>query len=63
MPSLFKMIEKESGTSRREMYEVFNMGHRLEIYCSSDAVSDIISISKNYNIHAQVIGRVEDASL
>ncbi len=62
MPPLFKMIEKESGTSRREMYEVFNMGHRLEIYCSSDAANDIISISKNYNIHAQVIGRVEDAA-
>ena len=58
-PPLFKMIQKESSTDWKEMYKVFNMGHRLEIYVNEDIASDIINISKSYNVDAQIIGRVE----
>jgi len=58
-PPLFKMIQKESSTDWKEMYKVFNMGHRMEIYVNEDIASDIISISKLYNVDAQIIGRVE----
>ena len=58
-PPLFKMIQKESSTDWKEMYKVFNMGHRMEIYVNEDIASDIISISKLYNVDAQKIGRVE----
>ena len=58
-PPLFKLIQKESGTSWKEMYEVFNMGHRMEIYVNEDIASEIINISKSYNVDAQIIGRVE----
>ena len=58
-PLLFELIEEESGTERKEMYEVFNMGHRLEMYCAPDIADNLIAISKSYNVHAQVIGRVE----
>lgn len=61
IPPLFQLIEEESGTSRKEMYEVFNMGHRLEFYCTPEVADQIISISKSFNIHADVIGRVEAA--
>ncbi len=57
-PPLFSLIQKESGTSWKEMYQVFNMGHRLEIYCDSSQAEEIISISKSFNIDAQIIGRV-----
>ena len=58
-PPLFKMIQKESSTNWKEMYKVFNMGHRMEIYVNEDIASDIINISKLYNVDAQIIGRVE----
>ena len=59
VPPLFKIIQEESGTDWKEMYKVFNMGHRYEIYCGKDIVGKIISIAKSFNIDAQVIGKVE----
>ena len=58
-PELFKLIQAESGTSWREMYKVFNMGHRMEIYMNPSAAEKAISISKKFNIDAKIIGRVE----
>ncbi|MDR1340450.1 MAG: phosphoribosylformylglycinamidine cyclo-ligase [Prevotellaceae bacterium] len=59
LPPLFELIQKESGTEWKEMYKVFNMGHRMEIYLPECHAGDIISISKNYNIDAQIVGHVE----
>jgi phosphoribosylformylglycinamidine cyclo-ligase len=59
VPPLFKLIQEQSGTEWKEMYKVFNMGHRFEIYCGKDIAEEIISISKSFNIDAQIIGRVE----
>jgi len=61
VPPLFDLIQKESGTSGREMYQVFNMGHRMELYVSPDKVEEIISISDSFNVKAQIVGRVESA--
>ena len=61
VPPLFKIIQDESGTSGKEMYQVFNMGHRLEFYVDSSFANEIISISKKFNVAAQVIGRVESS--
>ena len=61
IPPLFDLIQKESGTLGREMYQVFNMGHRMELYVSPDKVEEIISISDSFNIKAQIVGRVEAA--
>ncbi len=61
VPPLFKLIHKESKTSWQEMYKVFNMGHRMELYVPAEIAQDIINISKSYNVDAQIIGRVEDA--
>ena len=61
VPPLFDLIQKESGTSGREMYQVFNMGHRMELYVSPDKVEEIISISDSFNVKAQIVGRVEAA--
>lgn len=61
VPPLFKLIQGESGTSWQEMYKVFNMGHRMELYVPQEIAEDIISISKSFNIDAQIIGRVEAA--
>lgn len=58
-PPLFQLIREESGTSMKEMFEVFNMGHRLEFYTDKETASEIIKISENYNIEAKIIGRVE----
>ncbi|MEL7222488.1 MAG: AIR synthase-related protein, partial [Bacteroidota bacterium] len=57
----FKMIQEESGTDWREMYQVFNMGQRLEVYLPEEQAADAIAISKSFGIDAQVIGRVEAA--
>ncbi len=62
LPPLFKMIQNESKTDWKEMYQVFNMGHRMEIYCTAQTAQTIIEISKSYNIDAQVIGRCESAA-
>ncbi len=61
VPPLFKMIHEQSKTPWAEMYKVFNMGHRMEIYVSENIAQSIISISKSFNIDAQIIGRVENA--
>ena len=58
-PPLFKLIHQESGTDWKEMYKVFNMGHRMELYVPKEIADSIIEISKSFNIDAQIIGRVE----
>lgn len=58
-PPLFRLIQQESSTDWREMYKVFNMGHRMEIYIEEQYASELIAISKSFNIDAQIIGRVE----
>lgn len=58
-PPLFKMIQDESGTDWKEMYKVFNMGHRMEIYVAEESADEIVEIAKSFNVDAQVIGRVE----
>lgn len=62
VPPLFKMIQEESNTSWKEMYQVFNCGHRLEIYCSPQFAETIISISQSFGIDAQIVGFVEGAA-
>ena len=61
LPPLFKIIQEVSGTSWQEMYKVFNMGHRMELYLPEKYAADIISISQNFGVEAQVVGRVTDA--
>jgi phosphoribosylformylglycinamidine cyclo-ligase len=61
-PPLFQLIQKESNTDWQEMYKVFNMGHRMELYVPKEIAPSIIEISKSFNIDAQVIGRVDAAS-
>ena len=61
VPPLFQLIQKESKTDWREMYKVFNMGHRMEIYLPREQADRVIEISKSFNIDAQIIGRVEAA--
>jgi phosphoribosylformylglycinamidine cyclo-ligase len=58
-PPLFKLIQEESGTDWKEMYKVFNMGHRMEIYVKPELAQEIISISESYGIEAKVVGRCE----
>ena len=58
-PPLFRMIQEESRTDWKEMYKVFNMGHRMELYIEEKDAQKIIDISKSFNIDAQIIGRVE----
>ena len=60
VPPLFKAIQQQSGTDWQEMYKVFNMGHRLEVYLSPDHAKQVIDISKSFNIDAQIIGRIEE---
>ncbi|MEN8225148.1 MAG: AIR synthase related protein [Bacteroidota bacterium] len=62
VPPLFKMIQQESGTSWKEMYQVFNMGHRFELYVPEHIAKDIISISRSFNIDARVVGYVENGN-
>lgn len=61
IPPLFKLIQEQSGTDWKEMYKVFNMGHRLEVYLSAEDAPKVIEIAKSFNIDAQIIGTVEDA--
>ena len=63
IPPLFKLIQEQSGTSWQEMYKVFNMGHRMELYVSSAIADSIIQISKEFNVDAKIIGRVEESSI
>ncbi len=59
LPPLFKTIQEQSGTDWREMYRVFNMGHRMEVYLPEEYAEEVISISRSFNIDAQIIGHVE----
>jgi phosphoribosylformylglycinamidine cyclo-ligase len=61
VPPLFQMIQEQSGTDWKEMYKVFNMGHRMELYVPQEVAEAIIAISKTYNIDAQIVGRVESS--
>ncbi|HEX6222816.1 MAG TPA: AIR synthase related protein [Chryseolinea sp.] len=58
-PSLFKLIQAQSGTDWKEMYKVFNMGHRMELYTNEDTAREIIAISNRFGVEAKIIGRVE----
>jgi phosphoribosylformylglycinamidine cyclo-ligase len=60
VPPLFKLIHDQSGTDWKEMYKVFNMGHRMEIYVSPEQAEKVIAISKSFNIDAQIVGRIEE---
>lgn len=62
VPPLFKLIHEQSGTDWKEMYKVFNMGHRMELYVPASLAESIIAISKSFNIDAQIVGRVENNS-
>lgn len=61
IPPLFKLIHEQSGTDWKEMYKVFNMGHRMEIYTDLKTAEQIIEISKSFNVDAKVVGRVEES--
>jgi phosphoribosylformylglycinamidine cyclo-ligase len=62
IPPLFKLIQEQSGTDWKEMYKVFNMGHRMEIYVAKEIAQEIINISESFGIDAQIVGRVETAN-
>ena len=59
VPPIFEAIQKASGTNDEEMFRVYNMGHRMEIYCDPDATASIIALSESFGVPAQVIGRTE----
>ncbi|HEX8517046.1 MAG TPA: AIR synthase related protein [Bacteroidia bacterium] len=59
VPPLFRMIHEQSGTDWKEMYKVFNMGHRMELYVPEDIAADLVAISKSFNVDAKIVGRVE----
>jgi phosphoribosylformylglycinamidine cyclo-ligase len=61
VPPLFKLIQEQSQTDWKEMYQVFNCGHRMEIYVSAAIANDIIEIAKSFNVDAQIVGRVEES--
>lgn len=61
VPPLFDVIRRQSGTDPREMYRVFNMGHRMEIYCPASVAADVIAISESFGVPAMIVGRVEEA--
>lgn len=63
VPPLFKLIQQESGTSWKEMYQVFNCGHRMELYVDPSLAETIINISESFNIPAQIVGRVESSAV
>ncbi|MFM9984242.1 MAG: AIR synthase related protein [Flavobacteriales bacterium] len=61
LPPLFKIIQEESKSDWKEMYRVFNMGHRMEIYTDQKSADEMIAIAKNFNLEAQIVGRVESS--
>lgn len=61
VPPLFRTIKEQSNTDWAEMYKVFNMGHRLEVYLPAEYAEEVISISRSFNIDAQVVGRIEES--
>ncbi|MBS1670450.1 MAG: phosphoribosylformylglycinamidine cyclo-ligase [Bacteroidetes bacterium] len=62
VPPIFNLIQQNSGADAKEMYQVFNMGHRLEIFTNHTAAEKIINVAKQFNIHAQIVGRVEPST-
>ena len=62
-PPLFSIIQKESSTEWKEMYKVFNMGHRMELYVDPNVAEEIVNISKSFGVNAKVIGRVEPSDI
>lgn len=61
-PLIFQLIQQASGSDNREMYQVFNMGHRMEIFCRPEHAQSMIEVSQGFGIHAQIVGRVEESS-
>jgi len=61
IPPLFKLIQEQSGTDWKEMYQVFNCGHRMELYMDEQVAEEIIAISQSFDVDAQIIGRVESS--
>ncbi len=61
IPPLFRLIQEESGTDWKEMYQVFNMGHRYEVYLPQEYAQEVIDTSKSFHVDAQIVGRVEAA--
>jgi len=62
VPPLFQLIQSESQTEWKEMYKVFNMGHRLEIYTTEKYAHDIINVSRSFGVDAQIVGQVQQSS-
>ena len=62
VPPLFRLIQEQSNTDWKEMYQVFNCGHRMELYVPQEIANEIIRISKSFNVNAQIVGRVENSS-
>lgn len=62
IPPLFKLIQEQSNTSWEEMYKVFNMGHRMELYVPENIAQEIMAISKSFHVEAKIIGRVEEST-
>ena len=60
LPPLFRIIQAQSGTDWQEMYKVFNMGHRMEIYVAPEKAEEVISTAKDFNIDTQIVGRIEE---
>jgi len=58
IPPLFKLIHEESGTSWQEMYKVFNMGHRMELYVPTTIATDLIEIARSFGVEAKIVGQV-----
>jgi phosphoribosylformylglycinamidine cyclo-ligase len=63
VPPLFQIIQEASGTDWKEMYKVFNMGHRMELYLEEEHASKVIDIAKSFGIAAQIIGHVEPSEV
>lgn len=63
IPPLFKLIQEQSGTAFQEMYQVFNMGHRMELYVDESIAQSIIDIAQSFNVDAQIVGRVEQSEI
>ena len=63
IPLLFDLIQKQSGTAWDEMYKVFNMGHRMEIYLSPEHAQQVIDISRSFNVDARIVGYVEKSDV
>jgi len=61
-PPLFRLIQQQSGTDWKEMYRVFNMGHRMELYVPKEIAQELIEIAGSFNLEARVIGHVQDAA-